>query len=600
MAWQTSQSKSLLPDCGMIKTATFSLLLFLPLTSGLSPSVAMPSLATVTSQIQNPDVSELLQRILPQSVGAADIDTGVVRLDGYTLFSITASEMQAKQEVLGTLSPVQKRINIIEERLQALAVENLDSKALIVTQEVDSASQLPVLYVNGQELMTVTRQDALLYSSSLEQWTSEVTNIIQEALIRAQKERQPAYLQRQAVLAGGVMLLMLGGGLWITWRKRSLNAQQLADEEQSRLKAEAESAGETTAVTVDPAQRQLQRQHNIRRLRLLLLQIGEVVLYAGGSFRLLGLVPQTRWLQPLILSGAWVPLNILGIGLTTYLLVRISFVLIDRLCAALTKQPFLLPLQWPKAGQRSSKRNALRIATMGSVLRGVSVVVLVSAGALGVLAALSIDVVPLLAGVSVIGLAISFASQSLIKDTINGFLILLEDQYGVGDIIIVGEVSGLVENMNLRITQLRDGEGRLITVPNSMIDIVQNLSKDWSRVDLSIDVDYSANPDQALAVVQQVAADLYCDRNWRREIIETPEVLGIENLTHTGITIRTWIKTVPLSQWNVSREFRRRLKLQLDDAQIEIGIPQQRLITQNGETHFVHPDSSLTHKTNLE
>jgi moderate conductance mechanosensitive channel len=158
---------------------------------------------------------------------------------------------------------------------------------------------------------------------------------------------------------------------------------------------------------------------------------------------------------------------------------------------------------------------------------------------------------------------------------------------------MVGSVSGFVEHMNLRITQLRDTEGRLITVPNSMINIVQNLSKDWSRVDLFIDVAYSANPEEALAVVEQVATELYRDRTWSKEILEPPDVLGIENLTHTGMTIRTWIKTVPLSQWTVSREFRRRLKLRLDEAEIGIGIPQQMVTAHNGAVYAAQDDSML-------
>jgi small conductance mechanosensitive channel len=183
-----------------------------------------------------------------------------------------------------------------------------------------------------------------------------------------------------------------------------------------------------------------------------------------------------------------------------------------------------------------------------------------------------------LAGAGIIGVAISFASQSLIKDMINGFFILLEDQYGVGDVIIVGEVSGLVENMNLRITQLRNDEGRLITIPNSAITIVQNLSKEWSRVDLRIDVAYSADIDQALALIEQVAHDMSRDRPWSDLILEPPLLLGVDKLDHAGATVRLWIKTQPLKQWEVAREYRRRLKLAFDKAGIPFGVPQQSLL----------------------
>ncbi|MEO0376488.1 MAG: mechanosensitive ion channel family protein [Cyanobacteria bacterium P01_A01_bin.17] len=520
-----------------------------------------------------PERGNIVERLLPFANGSEDIATGMVHLDGYRLVSITAPVIQSENRGSGTPSPIKQRISIVEDRLQSLVKENPET--LAVTQQVDAATQLPVLYVNGQELMTVTNQDALLYSSDPDQWATELAALLQQALQRAQQERQADYLSQQTKWAAGIGFVMVGGVLLMTWRQRYLKAQPF-DTMASGAADEATEAGQTEEVALATIKdgKQLQHRRNTRRLKLLLLQLGKFALVAGGSFRILGLFPQTRWLQVMVLIGARVPLRLLGIVLLAYLLIRVSFVLIDRLCSAFRQQPFLPSVR--------SQRSTLRITTVAKVLRGVSVVVLSGIGALGMLAVLGIDLVPLLAGVSVIGLAVSFASQSLIKDTINGFFILLEDQYGVGDIIVVGAVSGLVEHMNLRITQLRDSEGRLITVPNSMIDIVQNLSKDWSRVDLFIDVAYSADPERALAVVEQVATDLYCDRNWSQEILEPPDVLGIENLNHTGMTIRTWIKTVPLSQWNVSREFRRRLKLQLDAADIAIGIPQQMITTQNG------------------
>jgi len=171
----------------------------------------------------------------------------------------------------------------------------------------------------------------------------------------------------------------------------------------------------------------------------------------------------------------------------------------------------------------------------------------------------------------------ALASQNLIKDAINGFLIILEDQYALGDVIAVGNVTGLVEKLNLRITQLRDAEGRLITIPNSEIKIVANLSSRWSRADLSIPVAYQADVDQALKLIETVALDMDKDPQWQEEILETPQVLGVENFSDRGLMIRVWIKTQPLQQWNVSREYRRRLKVAFDQAGIQIPFPQQAI-----------------------
>jgi small-conductance mechanosensitive channel len=262
-------------------------------------------------------------------------------------------------------------------------------------------------------------------------------------------------------------------------------------------------------------------------------------------------------------------LQVLGIGLLSYVGIRAIEVLIDQFFDAIAEGQLLEP--------KASQRLALRVSTFSRVIKSVVTIVFTFVGGLAALSVVGVDLIPLLAGAGIIGIAISFASQSIIKDMINGFLILLEDQYAVGDVITVGEVSGLVENMNLRITQLRNNEGRLITIPNSAIAVVQNLSKDWSRVDIAIDLAYGTDPDRALEVIRQVGESMYSDREWRSKMPEAPEVLGIDELDHTGILIRVWLKTQPLQQWKVGREFRRRLKYALDEAGIEIGSPQQAL-----------------------
>jgi small conductance mechanosensitive channel len=238
------------------------------------------------------------------------------------------------------------------------------------------------------------------------------------------------------------------------------------------------------------------------------------------------------------------------------------------------------------------QRLDLRVSTVSQVLRNVTAIVLVGLGFLVILSAIGFDLIPLLAGAGIVGIAISFAAQGLIKDIINGFLIILEDQYAVGDVIVVGDLGGFVENMNLRITQVRNNEGQLITIPNSSIAIVQNLSKDWARVDLTIRVAYETDPDLALGVLRKLAQEIYQEHIWRAKITEPPEVLGIDELQHSGILIRIWIKTQPLQQWAVAREFRRHLKLIMEKEGIAIGIPQQSFLSDNSFT--INPLESKT------
>jgi small conductance mechanosensitive channel len=180
-----------------------------------------------------------------------------------------------------------------------------------------------------------------------------------------------------------------------------------------------------------------------------------------------------------------------------------------------------------------------------------------------------------------IALVLSFAAQSLVRDLVNGFMILLEDQFRIGDFIRIGanaglqEVSGLVENLNLRITQIRSTEGNLITFANSSIVQVENMSRTWARADFYIEVAYETDVNQALAIIRDTTDKMAQDPEWHSLIIDTHELLGVEQLSHTGIMIRLWIKTAPLQQWNVARELRRRLKMAFDQSDIHIGIPQQ-------------------------
>ncbi len=270
-----------------------------------------------------------------------------------------------------------------------------------------------------------------------------------------------------------------------------------------------------------------------------------------------------------MLTSLKIPLRVGMIGLVTYMAIRLSYALIEHFNSTLANHYLIT--------QAANRRLQLRVSTISGVTRGIVTVGCIGVGALVALSAIGIDIAPLLAGAGIIGVAVSLASQNLIRDTINGFLIILEDQYAVGDVINVGDVGGLVENLNLRITQLRDAEGRLITIPNSEIKTVANLSSQWSRADLNIPVAYQTDVNKALELIGQVAQKMSQDLNWREYILEPPQVLGVDNFEERGAIVKVWIKTQPLKQWDVSREFRRRLKVAFDEAGIPIPLPQQEI-----------------------
>ncbi|WP_334310483.1 mechanosensitive ion channel family protein [Spirulina sp. CS-785/01] len=151
---------------------------------------------------------------------------------------------------------------------------------------------------------------------------------------------------------------------------------------------------------------------------------------------------------------------------------------------------------------------------------------------------------------------------------------MIEDQFAVGDVIDLGDASGLVEDLNLRVTLLRDASGALIAIPNSSIVRVKNLTRLWSRVDFTIEIAYDANLNRALAVLKEVGEEMFNDPEWRDRLLDPPEVLGVDNLAHTGILLRVWIKTEPLQQWAVGREYRYRVWCAFETHDIAIGRPQ--------------------------
>jgi small conductance mechanosensitive channel len=191
-----------------------------------------------------------------------------------------------------------------------------------------------------------------------------------------------------------------------------------------------------------------------------------------------------------------------------------------------------------------------------------------------------IDIGPILAGAGILGLAVSFGAQSLVKDVISGFFILFENQFAIGDVIEAGGKSGVVEKMTLRVVVLRDLKGAMHIVPNSEIKVVSNMTRGWSRAVVDVGVTYEEDVDRALAVVRDEAAQFSTDKVWGAQLDGPVEVPGIESLADSAVVIRSLIRTQPGSQWNVAREYRRRLKKRLDREGISIPYPQRTVRVQ--------------------
>jgi small conductance mechanosensitive channel len=216
-----------------------------------------------------------------------------------------------------------------------------------------------------------------------------------------------------------------------------------------------------------------------------------------------------------------------------------------------------------------------RATTLSHILRSVGKVVILFMAGLIILSKLGVNVAPILASAGIVGLAVGFGAQSLVKDVISGFFILVEDQFGVSDVIELGGQSGVVEKMNLRITQIRNQHGQLITVPNGEIKTVINHSKEWACAVLEIGVAYQHDPDHVIEVLKAIGEELQAEMP--DKIMAPVEVLGMDAFKESEVVFKLSIKTVPLAQWAVARAYRRKIWYRFRDEGIEIPFPQRML-----------------------
>lgn len=226
------------------------------------------------------------------------------------------------------------------------------------------------------------------------------------------------------------------------------------------------------------------------------------------------------------------------------------------------------------------ERRRQRAEALGSVLRSISSATIFVVAVMLVLSELGINLAPLLASAGIAGLAIGFGAQNLVKDFIAGLFMLLEDQYGVGDNIDVGQASGTVESVGLRVTTIRDVQGILWYIRNGEIVRVGNKSQGWALVVIDVPVGF-AGVEEATEILQAAAARLAEDPDWSDDLIEAPEVLGVEQITVDGAVLRTTVKTTPEARWRVGREMRRRLTEALESGGIAAKLGAGRV--------FLHP-----------
>jgi small conductance mechanosensitive channel len=227
-----------------------------------------------------------------------------------------------------------------------------------------------------------------------------------------------------------------------------------------------------------------------------------------------------------------------------------------------------------KDADEESKKRA---KTLTSVIQNFLIILILVVAAITIIGQLGIEIAPLIATAGIAGVAIGFAAQSLIKDIINGFFLLLWDQIRVGDYVQISDRPGLVEMINLKMTVLRDFNGNVHYIPNGSIDIVTNMTKDFSRYLFEIGVAYREDVDEVIDVIKEVDEELRKDPDFKQDILEPIEIFGLDKFADSALIIKARTMTKPLKQWRVAREFNKRLKKKFDEVGIEIPFPHRTL-----------------------
>lgn len=508
-------------------------------------------------------------------------ESAPVKLDDKTLFRI-ASPAVANRNDPGNLVPVEVRARQIEGNLQRLLPAPRSREANITPEKlnvvVETVNSFPVLFAESpvlsqpRALLTVTDTDAQYYAVSKEELANQWQDELEQNLRQAVEIRQPEALRRQlrkfflVLLTTIVTTLLLG----LTWTL--LGRREKALRQQRQAQSALMQAREEMADAPSPAQAMqtsspgilhflnLQRRLQLIRFLQWLNFWAITFAWAIGTAYAFRIFPQTRQLArklviaPLVLLIAWFIIGLIN---------RLIDFTVDQFVRRLAES------------QNLTTASLQRLNTITKAVKGVKMTLVYTIGVIMALQWLELVPGSILALGTLMALVISFAAQNLIRDLVNGFMILLEDQYRIGDVVNIGEKGGLVENFNLRITQLRNPDGHLITLPNSAIVEVENLSRDWSRSDFRIEVAYDTDVDLALAIVRDTTEKMAHDPDWQDQILDTNEFFGVEHLSHQGMVIRIWVKTLPIQQWVVAMELRRRLKKAFDLHGIRIGIPQQ-------------------------
>jgi small-conductance mechanosensitive channel len=265
-----------------------------------------------------------------------------------------------------------------------------------------------------------------------------------------------------------------------------------------------------------------------------------------------------------IIAGALKVVVILAVALIIVLVVRRVI-------------PKLIKARIPKIREEAPDQLAVRSKTLSQVIVQVVSAIIWIVALVMILSVLGVNIAPLIVGIGVAGLALGFAAQNIVRDYLHGFFIIMEDWYRVGEVAVIQGTGGLVENITLRRTILRDLNGTLHIFPNSQVEQASNMTRDWSRVNLDVTVAYKENLDNVIQVINEVGQGMKDDPNWGQDLLTAPAVTRVNNLGDHGVEIKILADTKPIKQWGLMGELRKRLKDRFDAEDIEIPWPHTKV-----------------------
>ncbi len=513
-----------------------------------------------------------------------ELEVTDVRFDGDVLFTIAAPTVRDRHAP-GNLIPVELRAELIQSNLRRIlrsALTNRRRSPEVVNIGVARLNNELVISARlgrserTTRILTITEADSDYHQLPAEALAQEWRDILQAQMNQAIGERTYAALIGQLQAAAAILLKVLAVSALMFLGQRVLARQRHRLQQQVvSLRVETQPHEVDRPLSLLPnwgSEFFLKQQLRLIHIGRYLLLWGQIALWLYAVALILRLFPATRGWSSQVYG---LPILWMAVWFGTGLLNQVADLALDRL-RVFWEQNNLVQFS-------DGQRRTLRISTTVEVLRSLKTGLLYLTRAVVILNSLGVPISSILAVGGFLALAISLGSQNLVKDIINGLLIVWEDQYGIGDVVEIEPYAGMVENLNLRVTQLRNAEGHLITIPNSTITKVANLTRTWSRVNLELWVDITTPPDRILSLLEGLSAEFYADPEWQSKALAPPEVLGIDEVTASGLLVRIWITTQPGQQWAVGREFRRRILKLLAAHHIPIGRLHQQL-------HVVHQE----------